>query len=430
MLTIRGLQLASLWACLALLLVMSRLLARVVRMVGCPPLVGALLAGVIVSHSALGALWPPVSRWLLPATPAATDLLGGIVNVSLLFVCFVLGLETDVGLLHRLGRQLPVLAATSLVVPLAAGAGLGAATVPILIGPQGTRASTIVLLGAVAAVSSLPVIAWTLRELGVHHRPVGQLAIGVATIHDAAGFVLLAVGVGLARRVGETRLLEVGGGLTVIATLVVGGAHRLADALLRHTDPEGQRQISAVLGVIVATMLICAALTQAVHLDGALGAFIAGVAFGRSAYHRHEAARVLDELTTGVFAPLYFAAAGISLRLATLAHPATALELGGLVVVATASKVLGSFVGSRLCPRPVHDARFLATVLNGRGAMQVIIAGVALRHSVLTSSAYTVIVTAAIIATALMAPVARRLVGSPAEPAGPDALQPGATPAG
>ncbi len=99
------------------------------------------------------------------------------------------------------------------------------------------------------------------------------------------------------------------------------------------------------------------------------------------------------------------------------------LTISGLELASLWACLALLLVMSRLLARAVRTVGCPPLV----GAL---LAGGALRHSVLTSSAYTIIVTAAIITTALMAPLARRLVGSPAEPTAPDALRPAAVPAG
>ncbi len=407
MLSIRGSELASLWASLALLLVLSRLLARGAARLGAPPVVGALAAGVLLSSDLLGGVWPAATHWLFPQNQLQGHLLGGITNLGLLLLCFVLGMDTDVPLLRSRGRQLTLTTGASFVVPLVAGAVLAAMLPSSFIGASGNRTALVLLLGAAIAVSSLPVIAWMLRELGLYRSPVGQLAVGAATIQDGLGFVLLSVGIAVASGGSRGRLFMVTIGLVSIVLLAVGGGQRAIDFLLRRTDPQQSTPTSMMLTVMIATMLAVAAVTQVVHLDGAFGAFLAGVVFGRSAYHRHDAAQILDTLTAAVFAPIYFASAGVDLQLDLLARRDVALGLLAVLAVGAVAKSAGSLISTAGGHRSWRERVTLATVLNGRGAMQVIIASVALRRAVISSSAYTVIVTAAIVTSLLAAPLVR-----------------------
>ena len=407
MLAIHGAELASLWASLALLLVVSRLLALVASHLREPPVVGALAAGVLLSPDVLGHAWPAATDWLLPQTQLQGHLLGGIAALSLLFLCFVLGMDTDVRELRALGRGLALVSGSSFLVPLAAGAALGAFVPADFMGAAGSRASLVVLLGAAVAVSSLPVVAWMLREMDMLSTPGGQLALGVSTIQDGLGFVLLAIGIALTGSGSRARLIEVTVGLVVITTLALTVGQRVTDGVLRRADA-GPEATSPSLAVMVAAMLAIAAVTQVVHLDGAFGAFLGGVLFGRSTYHRVDAARVIDTLTTAVFAPIYFATAGLDLQLHLLEHRDVAVALVAVVAVGALGKTVGAVAGARL-GRLGEEKGMVAAVLNGRGAMQVIIASVALRRSVLSPSAYTVIVGAAITTTLVVAPVVRTI---------------------
>jgi Kef-type K+ transport system membrane component KefB len=410
--SIQGSELTELWATLALLLVLSRTLARLAQRIGAPPIVGALVAGVLLSPDLLGGTWPAAAHWLFPETQLAGHLLGGITNLALLFLCFVLGIETDIGALRNLGGQLTIVTSTTFVLPLAAGIGLGAVAPASFIGADGNRASLVVLTGAALAVSSLPVIAWMLRELGLYDSTVGRISVGVSTIQDALGFVLLSVGIAFAGSGGQLRLIEVGIGLFVVLLLaLVGGAQRTADFVLHRADPERIAPSSAVLTVMIASMLLIAALTQFAHFAGAFGAFLVGVVFGRSPYHRHDAAHILDTITIAVFAPIYFAAAGLQLNLGLFRYRDDLVGLVLVVIVGAVAKVAGTLVGAPWLHQSRRNVASIASVLNGRGTMQIIIASVALRHSVIGPSAFTIIVTASLLTSLVAAPLTRIVAG-------------------
>lgn len=411
MASVPGAQLAVLWAALATLYIVSRLLGSLARRLGQPPILGALVAGVLLSTDVFGRAWPGASHWLFPAQVGESRLLSGVAQLGLVLLSFVLGLGTDVALLRRLGHAIAAVGSWSFALPLAGGAVLGALLSHRFIGSSGSRAALVVLLAGALAVSSLPVIAWIVRELGISGSPVGKLAVGIATVHDGLGFVVLAIAVALTEGNGTARLVEASIGLVVLVGFTAFVGPPLYAALARRLEPDADVATGG-LGVVVGTLLVLAALAQLVHLDGALGAFVAGVAIGRSPYGTCRGVAALDTLATSVFAPIYFADATLQIRLALFAHLTVAATLIAFILVGVLCKLVGSSVGARLSRIKPRESLAVGVALNGRGTMQVIIASVGLRHGAVSSDGFTVVVAGSIITTLLMAP-ALRLASKP-----------------
>lgn len=403
---IGGDALSSLWAALACLLVFSRVLALLASRVGAPPIVGALLAGVLLNHEVLGSLWPAAQHWLFPGTSSSAHLLGGITNLCLLFVCFLLGIETDVVELRKLGRRLPLAAAWTFVLPFAAGAGIAVWASQGMIGRSGSELALVLLLGTATAVSSLPVIAWMVRGLDLAARWPGRLAVGVATAQDAAGFVLLAVAVAVTSGGGAVRLLTVVLGFAALAGVLLFGG-RPVGFLLARTSSRDREAGAGALTVAFATMLIFAAASQSAHISGALGAFVAGVMVSRSAVARTALITSVEAIIAGVFVPVYFASAGVSLQFRLVTSGGAAIALAALVVFGFAAKAVAAAISARGLGRRPGERPLFATLLNGRGTLQVLIASVALRNGIITDVGYSVIVTAALLTSLLVAPLAR-----------------------
>ncbi len=410
MTSIPGSELAALWTLIALLLVSTRLVAAIGARLRQPPVVAALVVGLILSPDLLGRLWPSAQHWLIPHNEAGGHLLGGLAQLSLLVVSFVLGLETDATALRRMRRALTITTSMSLALPLAGGVVVGMMVPSEFVGAAGTRVSVVVLFATITAVSSLPVIAWIIRELGVTDNSASQLAIGSAAVQDGVGFVLLALGVSLGVNEGPGRLIVVALGLVGVLGLVAIFGHRVADSLLLRSN-HAPASVRAPFAVMVSAMFALAAACQAVHVDGAFGAFLAGLLLGQSTHLQPSAVKTMEAAAIGLFAPLYFGVAGLELQLHTLGERDIALSALGVVVVGLATKSLGSYSGARLSGIGPASARMVASVLNGRGTMQVIVASVALRHDVISSSAYTVIICSALATTIVVAPIVRGTLG-------------------
>jgi nucleotide-binding universal stress UspA family protein len=170
---------------------------------------------------------------------------------------------------------------------------------------------------------------------------------------------------------------------------------------------------------MVLVALVGAVAAQAVGLEGVLGAFVAGVVLGRSKFQHSEAFGVIEAMTLSLFAPIFFARAGLRVDLGALTEPSILFWGGAVLAAASASKFIGAFAGARFAGLARREGLALGAGLNARGALEIVVASVGLSLGVLNESSYTVVVLMAI-ATSMMAPimlraVARNWQGSAAE---------------
>jgi len=395
-----------LWVQVAMLYLLAHAFGALAGRLRQPPVVGSLLAGVALGPSVLGAVWPAAGAFMLPPGDGASPL-GALSAFCLLMVLIVLGAQTNLPLLRRLGRAAAGVSAGSIVVPLIVGAAVAYAVAGGLI--SGDRLPGAVLLGGALGISSLPIIARLVVELGVANRDFGQLALAGATVNDIFGFLLL-VAVAATYSPSLPGVLLPVGGFLALCILFAAVGQPAVDRMLRRARTAGPN-LAGSLAVSIGVMLTAAAAMQAVHVEAALGAFFAGVALGRSRFSPSQPMRQLESFTSAFFAPVYFASAGLQVDLRAVDSPG---RLGVLAVLLTAtitSKAAGVALGARSAGLRGREVRALAVLLNGRGAMQVIIGTAGLRIGLLSSTGYTMLLAVSVAASAAVAPAFGRLVG-------------------
>ncbi|HEU5034585.1 MAG TPA: cation:proton antiporter, partial [Mycobacteriales bacterium] len=395
-----------LWTQLAALLLLARLLGAAARRLGQPPIVGSLCAGLVAGPSVFGQLLPAAFHWFLPGG-AQGSALGAIAGFSLLILLIGLGAETDLPLIRSLGRPAAWVITASIVVPLGAGLAVGALLPARLMGPTPHRASFMLLIAGAISVSSLPVVARIITEMGMIRRDVGQLTVATATVNDAYGFALLAILLALATNGGATHLWVALLALVLLVPVVAVVGQRLVDRALRQVRRGGPDQAGAIAVCVLAT-LVLAAVCQALGLDAALGAFVAGIVVGRSRFIQTRALSSIEWASDAVFAPLYFATAGLSVDVTLLRRPTTAIACGVVLVVGLVAKFGAAHLGGWLAQLPRRERTALGLGLNGRGAMQVILGSAGLAAGLLSPAAYTVVILASIISSMLVPPLLRR----------------------
>lgn len=399
-----------LWAQVAALLATARLLGALVRRMGQPDIVGSLLAGVLLGPSVLGWIWPAAESWLVPAGPHGQgQLLGAVTGFALLILLIVLGAETDLGLLRSLGRAAATVSAGTILIP---GAACVAAAYLLAhqLAPAGQHRLAVALaVGGALSVSSLPVVARIVIELGMSRRNVGQLSIAAATLNDVYGFGLLVAITVLTAGGGLGHLVLPLAGIVGIGVLLLVVGQRVVDEFLRRVRAGGPN-VPGALTVCVVFAFGLAAVAQSVEVDAALGAFVAGIVLGRSRFQHAPAMRSLEHFTAAVFAPLYFASAGLQIDLRTLGQVGPGLTALALLAAAVLTKYAGALAGAAAAGLPRREAAALGVALNGRGAMQVIIGSAALSLGVIGSRGFTVLLVISVLTSLSLSPLLRRLV--------------------
>lgn len=402
-------ELLTMWVELLVIAGVARAFGLAARRLGQPPVVGELLAGVVLGPSVLAKLWPQAGHQLVPGQAAAAAPLNALAWLGVTLLLVLAGFDTDLAIVRRLGRPAAWVAAGGLLLPFAAGIGVALAMPAGFMGHHASRTAFVLFVALALSISSLPVIAKILDELGYMRRNFGQLTVAVGMVNDLVGWLAL----GVVTAVGRASHLSLGAvALPVVAMVVILGlsaavGQRAVDGALRRVRRTGTH-VDAVAVVLIVTFALAAA-TQAAHSDGVLGAYVAGILVGRSRFFQRGVRQHLETVTMSVLAPLFFATAGLRIDLASLGRPEAGLWAAVIVVVAVAAKTVGAYGGGRVARLPRREGVALAVGLNCRGAVEVVIATVGLSIGVLDATAYTAIVLMAIV-TSVAAPPLLRLV--------------------
>ncbi len=408
-------QLLVFWVQLLVLFGASRLLGQLARKLNLPAVVGQLAAGLLLGPSVFGIVWPDGFEWFLPGPPYAAEQSAMLLAVSWFSAAFLLvvaGYETDLDLIRRLGRAAVLVTAGSLVVPFVGGLATGWFMPDSFYGEiDGVGPSRLVFTLFIAvsvAVSALAVVAKILGDLGLMRRDVGQITIAAGMANDVIGWIILGVIAGLAAS-GELSAIDIGFtviGLTGFLLVALTWGQRAVDIALRAVRREG-RNLQGALTVTVSTMLIFGVITQALGVEAVLGSFVAGVILAKSRYHQIESQHLIEDLTTVLFAPLFFATAGLRLDLSLLRGDALLWALV-LLAVALVLKFGGTMIGARWAGLTTREGMVLGAGLNARGALEIIIATVGLSLGVFNQTTFTIIVMIPLV-TSLLASIGLRV---------------------
>lgn len=354
------------------------------KRIGQPPLVGEILAGLIVGPAILG--WYEINE--------GTALFAEIGVVLLLFR---VGLETRLADLLRVGPHAGAVGMLGIALPFAGGIGLGVAF--------GLSTEVAVFLAAAMVATSVGITSELLMGQGALGTSSGRVILGAAVIDDVLAMIILATATGIAaggvsiERIALLLLVA----LAFIVIVVAGGAGVLRRRPSLLTDPAFART-PFLPGMII--MLGLAALAAAIGLAALIGAFLAGMVVGESS-ERH----ALEEEVAPVaafFTPFFFGAIGAQVDVTGLLEPMAILLLLAVTAVAVVTKFVGSFIGA--ISMGVRRAVLVGWGMVPRGEVGIVVAGLGLQIGVIAGSMYSVVVAMAIATTLLVPPFIPRLV--------------------
>jgi len=396
---------------ISVLLFSARALGEVAQRLGQPSVVGEIMAGILLGPSVLGSLFPFFQGSIIPGTPVQGYLLEVVSMLGAMFLLLVTGLETDIHLIRRHARTAFGAAAGGLLVPLVCGYFLGQVLPTELLADENQRFVFSLFMATAMSISAIPVISKVLIDMRLIRRDIGQTIIAAAMIDDTVGWVLLSIVAGLAAGHSVTAMSVAGSAGMVFAFMFfsfTAGRYLVKKALDFTQDELVSRE--RLLTLVVVLTFAWAALTQTLKLEPVLGAFVMGILFGQMPRLPHQVRETVESIALGVFAPIFFAVAGLKVDILRLLHPQLLLITLSVILVATFAKVAGTYAGSRLIGKSGHwTALCFGAALNARGAMEIIVATIGLSLGILSPEMFSIIVVMAMV-TSLIAPTALRWI--------------------
>src|SRR5690606_39152797 len=106
---------------LAAVLILARVFEEIARKFNQPAVVGELLAGVILGPTILGTFSPDAFAFLFMASEGTNLALDGIVQIAVILLLFIAGLEVELHLIWSQGKAALSISMLGLVIPFAMG---------------------------------------------------------------------------------------------------------------------------------------------------------------------------------------------------------------------------------------------------------------------------------------------------------------------
>jgi Kef-type K+ transport system membrane component KefB len=425
---------AQVFIAIVLVVVLARLLGRLFRRIGQPPVIGEILAGILLGASALGQFHDgsrTLTAVLFPAD--VVQILKAFANLGLIIFMFIIGLELDLKLIKGQERRAGVISLSSILVPFVGGALLALylynqhSQGGLTDGHHVKKLAFALFIGASMCVTAFPVLARILNERGMTRTPLGVIALACAAIDDVVAWSLLALVSAIAGYT-NSPLWKVLAYSALYIAVMFGVVRPLLARFLVPIYQKAGRLTPDVLAFLLVGLILSAWVTDHIGIHFIFGGFVFGVIIPREGTQMlfQEILERLEQVSVLLLLPIFFIVTGLSVDVTKLTGNSVG-ELFAVLGVAIGGKFIGAYFAGRVQGIPNRRSGALALLMNTRGLTELVLLSVGLKLKVLDVPLFTMLVVMAVVTTVMTAPLLKivypdRLVAKEVEEAEQAAL--------
>jgi len=386
---------------LLIIIIMARLLGSAFHYFHQPPVIGEIIAGILLGPSFLGRMSPGVSAYVFPTSVG--PFLGVISEVGVILYMFLVGLELDPRLLRRRGHAAVAISHASIIAPFLLGAMLSLILYPRLASGDVRFTAFSLFLGVSMSVTAFPVLARILTDRGMHKSRMGAIALTCAAVDDVTAWCLLALVVAIIQARTAGALATFGFAVTFITVMFLV----VRPTMVRLTLAYGNRGrlTQGLMAVVFVVLLLSSWVTDLIGIHAVFGAFALGAVIPHDSGLARELTDRLEDLLIVLLLPAFFAYTGLRTHIGLVNGAEQWILCGLIIMVASAGKFGGSAIAARLTGLNWRDASALGVLMNTRGLVELIVLNIGLDLGVISPTLFAMLVLMALTTTLATTPI-------------------------
>jgi Kef-type K+ transport system membrane component KefB len=371
------------------IVIAARLMGVLFAKIKQPPVIGEMLAGILLGPSLLGMVSPATMDFLFPASSLGALRLFSQVGVVLFM--FLVGMDLDLRHLRQKAHSAVMVSHASIFLPMLLGVAL-ALFLYRSYAPEGVAMS----------ITAFPVLARILEERGLMKTPLGNASIACAAVDDVTAWCLLAVVVAIVQASGMGLALLTVGLAVGFVVLMIYVVRPWVERTLGGADMHHRK------GLIAGTLVFAFAsawLTELIGIHALFGAFLAGVVAPPQKEFRAALRERLEVLVSVFLLPRFFVVTGLRTQIGLLDDVGSWLVCGAVVAVAIVGKLGGGMMAARWTGMSWLDSFSIGTLMNTRGLMELIVLNLGYDLGILSQKVFSIMVIMALGTTFMTGPL-------------------------
>jgi Kef-type K+ transport system membrane component KefB len=383
------------------ILIMAGLFRRLFRGLGQPPVMGEMIAGIVLGPSVLGWLYPPALTFIFPTSSLET--LRQLSQIGVVLFMFIVGTEVNIRLVREKGTAAVMISHASIIVPFLLGTTLSLFLYQTLASAGTSFNAFALFIGVAMSITAFPVLARILEDRNLTHTTLGSIAITCAAVDDVTAWCILALVIAIVKSAGiASAAITVG--LTLVFALVMIFLVRPQLARLVK-DEDSQQHRRRLIPIILAFVLACALITETIGIHALFGAFVAGVIMPPSTEFRIFLKDKLEAFGSYALLPLFFAFTGLRMQVGLLNDWQGWAMCGVIILVAIAGKLGGSMLMSRWTGMSWSRSFSIGVLMNTRGLVELVVLNIGYDLGILSGRIFAMMVLMALVTTFMTGPL-------------------------
>ncbi len=370
-------EFSNLLFALFIILVSAKVFGEIAQRLGQSPVIGELIAGVIIGGSVLNLIQP-------------TDILHSLAEIGAILLLFQVGVSSNLYEFLKVGIWAFLVACVGVILPFLFGF-----LICLQFGYDMTHA---IFIGAILTATSVGITARVFSDFKKTNTDEAKIVLGAAVIDDVIGLAILAVVMKLATT-GTVSFLSISK-ISGLAILFLAGSIYLGVLLapflfkiLKAMKSEG--------ALIVGAFAFCLLLSYLAALAGLapiIGAFSAGLilSINESKTHIEENIKPISDVFVPVFFVLMGALIDISIFNPFIPGNKTIILLAGVLFIAA---VIGKALSGFVVIKKGINRLLIGVAMVPRGEVGLIFAGMGLTNHIINKSIYSAAVIVIILTT-------------------------------
>ncbi len=360
-----------------------------------PAIVGEIIGGIIVGPFLAYILshFLPMGHYIFDflsviyASPKTKD----IISFAGIMLMFGAGLETNLKELLKVGKPAILVATFGVLTPFSLGYVVGTKVL-------GLSSLGAMYIGVALSITAVALSVTTLIQMNKLNTKEGLTIVGAAIVDDIIGVILLSVL--MAMKEGVSISITSIAQTTILALLFVIFSVFISPKLCKYLFKLARRvKDQDHLALILLWIFVYSVIAHFLNIHLIIGAYLGGLSI-REVLRSGEK-EVLENWIWGFFAPLFFAWTGFSV---VFSKDAIGIGLFIIVIIAFFGKVFGGGFGAYISGFSLKSAIEIGIGMNGRAAVELIVANIALTSGLIDRNIYSTLVFMAVI-MALSTPI-------------------------
>lgn len=378
-----------------LILIITFVMGLLFKKVGMPPVVGQILAGIL--------LGVPFLKAFLFDSPSSLTIVDFLAYLGIIFLLFLAGLEIDIEKIKETSRDSILISMSSALFPFLLGFSFMMFVFP------GYGWLTALVFGGAMMVTSEATKVKVLMDLNSLNTHLGAIMLSAGAIDDIFEVIFLALVAVIGRGGGIIELAAI----PVEIIVFVGIAFvffKVSARVFRYLDKEGGN-LPEIFSLVVIFIMVLSALSEGLgigYLIGAIaGGFILQIAIKNiHEHHRKDIIKVTELIALGFIVPFFFANVGINFEFDALFSSITLIV--ATVVIAFLGKIIGCIAAKPFSKLSLKQLYYIGWAMNSRGAAELVIALSAYQLGLIPLEVFSALVAMSLVTTLTFPPILAR----------------------